>query len=178
MGVLAVDPCHPLLKRKVTAMSENPESHARSRSSLDGKATAATGDSSRAASPSIVRDGLPHVKVRGLAGWSVVDIVNTDTLFEEGAIRELNARLHGLVDEGCTRLFLNFGGIRYLSSDVLATLAGLHRRVGREHGRLGLFGLDPVLRDMMHICHLERVFDIYTDEGEALSHGQPGGEQP
>jgi hypothetical protein len=64
-----------------------------------------------------------------------------------------------------------------MSSDVLAILAGLHLRVERAQGRLGLFGLDPVLRDMVRICRLERVFDLYTDEGEALSNAKAAGDR-
>ena len=101
---------------------------------------------------------------------SIVDM-NINVLIEEGTIRELGTQLHRLVDEGHTRLLLNLGGVRYFSSDMLAILAGLHRRVERAQGRLGLFGLDPVLRDMLRICRLERVFDIYADEREALSGG-------
>ena len=156
-------------------MLENQNFNASGLSSLDG-AIWETGDSDRAASTTIVLNRHPHIKVRVVAGVRVVNIVNTDVLLEEGAIRELSTQLHGLVEEGSTRLFLNFGGIRYMSSNVLATLAGLHLRVERLQGRLGLFGLDPVLRDMLRICRLERVFDIYTDEREAMSNGKAEGE--
>jgi hypothetical protein len=30
-----------------------------------------------------------------------------------------------------------------------------------------IFGLDPVLRDMLWICRLGRVFDVHTDKAEA-----------
>jgi anti-anti-sigma factor len=101
----------------------------------------------------------------------VVDIANAEVLFEEGAIRSLGAQLDRLVGEGHTRLLLNFGGVRQMSSDVLGVLAGLYRRVERAQGRLGLYGLDVVLREMVRICRLERVFDIYADEAEALGAG-------
>ena len=150
-------------------MSENQDINALSLSSLDGEVTSATGDSDRTASTSMVPDGLPRLNVRVIDGLAVVDIVNADVLFEEGAVRELSTQLHWLVEEGHTRLLLNLGGIRYMSSDVLGILARLHQRVERAQGRLGLCGLDPVIRDMVRICRLEQVFDIYSDEKEALS---------
>jgi len=156
---------------------ENQNTNASSLSSLRREATFAPGVSGRAASISIVPDGLPHLRVRVVNGFAVVDAVNADVLFEESAIRELSTQLHHLVEEGCTRILLNFAGIRYMSSDVLATLAGLHQRVERAQGRLGLFGLGPVLRDMVRICRLERLFDIYADEGEALSHANATGDR-
>jgi anti-anti-sigma factor len=159
-------------------MPENQSINALSLSSLDREATSATGDSDRIASSSMIPDGLPRLSVRVIGGLAVVDIVNADVLFEEGAIRELSTQLHRLVEEGCTRLLLNFGGVRYMSSDMLATLTGLHQRVERAQGRLGLFGLDPVLRDMLRICRLERVFDIYADEREALSGGLAADDRP
>jgi anti-sigma B factor antagonist len=108
----------------------------------------------------------------------VVDIVNAEILLEEGTIRELSTQLHRLIEEGHTRLLLNFGGVRYMSCAVLATLAGLHRRLEREQARLRLCGLDSVLRDMVRICSLERMFDIYADEWEALGVGPVPADRP
>jgi anti-sigma B factor antagonist len=119
----------------------------------------------------MIPDGLPRLSVRDVDGLAVVDFVHAEVLFEDGLIRELGKQLHRLIEEGHTRLLLNLEGIRYMSGGMLATLVGLHQRVERTQGRLGLFGLDPVLRDMVRICHLERVFHIYADEREALSGG-------
>jgi anti-sigma B factor antagonist len=150
-------------------MVENQSINALSLSSLDGDATFATGESDGNAPTSMVPDGLPRLVVRDVDGFAVVDFVNAEVLFEGGVIRELSTQLHHLIEQGHTRLLLNLGGIRLMSGGMLATLVGLHRRVERAQGRLGLFGLDAVLRDMVRICRLERVFDIYADESEALS---------
>ena len=63
---------------------------------------------------------------------------------------------------------VNFGGVQYLSSEVLGILAGLQRKVEQARGRIQLCGLDPLLREMVRITHLDRVFDICDDEAEAL----------
>ncbi len=55
-----------------------------------------------------------------------------------------------------------------MSSNVLGTLAALHRRVAHERGRIGLIGLEPLLREMVRICSLEPMFDIYANESEAV----------
>ena len=136
---------------------------------LDGDATSATGASAGTASTAMAPDGRPRLAVRSLDGLAVVDFVNAEVLFDGGTIRELGTQLHRLIEEGHTRLLLNLGGIRLMSGGMLATLVGLHRRAERAQGRLGLFGLDPVLRDMVRICRLERVFEIYPDEQDALS---------
>ena len=53
---------------------------------------------------------------------------------------------------------------RYVRAAFLATLAGLSRRVEKAKGRLGLCGLTSTLREMIRICRLEGLFEIYTDE--------------
>jgi hypothetical protein len=47
----------------------------------------------------------------------------------------------------------------------------LHLRVVRARGRLRLCGLDPPIRDVLRICHLDRVFEVYADETAALGDG-------
>jgi anti-anti-sigma factor len=111
----------------------------------------------------------PRLRLRLIDGFSVADILNADALFDWGVIRDLSAKLHGLLEQGHTRLLLNLSGIRFMSSDFLATLVALQRRMAAAQGRLGLFGLDPVIWDMVQICRLELVFDIYADESEAVS---------
>ena len=71
-------------------------------------------------------------------------------------------------EEGHSRLVVNFAGVHYVSSDILAVLAALEREVERMRGRITLCGLDPLLQDMVRITHLDRVFDIGSDEAEAL----------
>jgi anti-sigma B factor antagonist len=159
-------------------MSENRNVNVLSLSLLDGDATSATGDSDGTASTSMVPDGLPRLRVRDVDGLAVVDFVNAEVLFEGGTIRELSTQLHHLIEEGHTRLLLNLDGIRSMSGSMLATLLGLHQRLERAQGRLGLFGLDPVLRDMVRICRLEPVFDIYADEREAVRGGLAADDRP
>ena len=63
---------------------------------------------------------------------------------------------------------VNFGGVQYLSSEVLGILAGLQRKVEQARGRIQLCGLDPLLREMVQIIHLDQVFDVCGDEAEAV----------
>jgi anti-sigma B factor antagonist len=58
--------------------------------------------------------------------------------------------------------------VRYLSSDVLGILAALHKKIEPARGHIQLCGLDPLLRDMVRITHLDQVFDVCSDEAEAL----------
>lgn len=117
----------------------------------------------------IVADGTPRLRLRHVDGFSVADILNTQAIFDWGVIGNLSDQLHLLVEQGHTRLLLNLSGIRFMSSYFLATLVSLQRRIAAAQGCLGLFGLEPVIWDMVQICRLELVFDIYADESEAIN---------
>jgi anti-sigma B factor antagonist len=112
--------------------------------------------------------GRPNLRVRTVERTAVVRFEDAEILFEEHAVHTVGRELHRLIEEGHTRLVVNFAGVRYLSSEVLGILAGLQRKVDPARGSLVLCGLDPLLRDMMRIAHLDRVFDICGDEAEAL----------
>ena len=113
--------------------------------------------------------GRPSLRVRTVERTAVVRFEDAEILFEEGAVHTVGRELHRLIEEeGHTRLVVNLTGVRYLSSEVLAILAGLQRKVDPARRSIMLCGLDPLLRDMVRITHLDRVFDIYKDEAEAL----------
>ena len=113
--------------------------------------------------------GRPSLRVRTVERTVVVRFEDAEILFEEGAVHTVGRELHRLIEEeGHTRLVVNFAGVRYLSSEVLGILAGLQRKVDPVRGSIVLCGLDQLLRDMVRITHLDRVFDVYGDEAEAL----------
>ena len=70
-------------------------------------------------------------------------------------------------------LLLNLGGAVFSSSSVLGSLALLQRRVGEAGGLLKLCGLDPVLRESLRICRLDREFVIYDNEEDVLAAEAP-----
>ena len=109
----------------------------------------------------------PAVRVRAVDGTVFVDIINAESLYAQEDISHVADQLGRLAEDGHTRLVLNFREVHAMSSDVLGMLAALHRRLGRSRRRLAITGLDPVLRDLLRICRLERVFDLDADEAEA-----------
>jgi anti-sigma B factor antagonist len=111
----------------------------------------------------------PALRVRAVEGTAVVDIINAETLYAEEDISHLANQLRRLAEDGHTRLVLNFREVHTMSSDVLAMLAALHRRLEKSRRRLAISDLEPVLSDMLRTCRLERVFDLHPDEAEATS---------
>src|SRR4051794_28010974 len=103
-------------------------------------------------------DGRPHLRVKIIERIAIVRFVDFEIRFEESDVRSIGEELDRLIEEsGHARLLLNFAGVRYLSSDVLGKLAWLAKQVEPVRGRIQLCGLDPLLRDMLRITHLDRV---------------------
>ena len=115
-------------------------------------------------------DGTPpRLQVQVVERTAIVHFVDSEILFEDAAVRAVSQQLHRLLWEtGHTRLVVNFAGVHHVSSDILAVLAALQREVELRRGRITLCGLDPLLQDMVRITHLGRVFDIVSNEVEAL----------
>ena len=116
----------------------------------------------------VSRSDRPHrrlaLQVRAVDGTAVIDIINAETLYAEEDISHLSNQLRRLAEDGHTRIVLNFREVHTMSSDVLAMLLALHRRLEKSRRRLAISGFDPVLREMLRICRLERVFDLLEDE--------------
>jgi anti-anti-sigma factor len=110
------------------------------------------------------RCGRPTIRVRTVEGSTFVDVLDAEVLFNPEDIAELAGPLRRLVEAGHTRLVLDFSGVRSMSSDVLGTLAGLHRQLEEAGGRLGLCRPDPAIRDMLRICRLDRYLEVDTDD--------------
>jgi anti-sigma B factor antagonist len=107
--------------------------------------------------------------VRTVERTALVRFADAEFLFEESAVRAVGEQLDRLITvEDQRRLVLNFRGVRYMSSDMLAALARLQKRVGPAGGRVRLCGLDPLLRQMVRVARLDGVLDVCTDEAEAL----------
>jgi anti-sigma B factor antagonist len=145
---------------------------------LGDESATSSGDPGGKASASVSPNGSPCLRVRIIDRHSVVDLLNAEQLFDSDVIQNLSVQLHRLIEEGHTRLLLNLSGVRYMSSDVLGTLVMLQRRIEHDRGCLGLCGLASVLQDMVRICRLGQVFDIYTNLSEALGTDQAHGDEP
>ncbi len=116
----------------------------------------------------------PRIDVRPVDGVAVVRFRNADILYEEAAVSTLGDGLLALLRTGGhTRLVLNFDGVRYICSSMLARLLDLERKVRQAGGRLRLCSLGPTVRDVLVTGHVDRVFDIVDDEVAALAGFRP-----
>jgi anti-sigma B factor antagonist len=108
-----------------------------------------------------------QIAARNSEGWVILDISGDIDLAHSPAMRKV---LLGEIKEKHTRkVFLNLKSVRYIDSSGIASLVeGL--KASRDNGaRLILFGLSPSVREVMELSRLQKIFEIYESEEQALS---------
>jgi anti-sigma B factor antagonist len=91
-------------------------------------------------------------------------------ILDEASIQELGLELFALVEqENRKSILLNFTGVEFLSSAALGKLITLDRKVKSHKGRLKLCNIRPEVLEVFQITKLNKVFDIRTEEAEAIA---------
>ena len=106
------------------------------------------------------------ISVRRIDNVAVVDLSGRITLGE--ASGRLRDTIKDLVTNGSNDILLNLAGVTYMDSSGLGELVGAFATVSNRGGKLKLLGLQPRLYELMHITKLYSVFEIFTDEAQAI----------
>ena len=107
-----------------------------------------------------------EISVRRLENVAVVDLSGRITLGE--ASGRLRDTIKDLVTNNSKSILLNLAGVTYMDSSGLGELVGAFATVSNRGGKLKLLGLQPRLYELMHITKLYSVFEIFTNEAEAI----------
>ena len=82
---------------------------------------------------------------------------------------ELRAGLLETLQEKPDLLVLNMNEVGFMASSGLATLVEAMQLSRRNGGQLRLVGLSNRVRSIFEISRLDKIFQIYENESEALS---------
>ena len=92
---------------------------------------------------------------------------NDSRILSEEEVQAVASQLAGLVKgRGATRLLLNFGNVKTMSSGLLGELVKLQRAIEAAGGALRLCCLPPEVRPIFSWCRVP--FAIHDDEQDAL----------
>ncbi len=86
----------------------------------------------------------------------------------EGSVALRNA-IRRLLGEGKSKILLNLGGVGYIDSSGIGELVSSFTAVNKEGGTLKLLNLTQKIQDLLAITKLLTVFDVFDEEGAALS---------
>jgi anti-sigma B factor antagonist len=100
-------------------------------------------------------------------GYTILDLTGDIDLANSPMLRK--ALLGEIKEKKTPKVFLNLKGVRYIDSSGIATLVeGL--KASRETGtRLILYGLSTSVREVMQLSRLQKLFEIYDTEEQALA---------
>ena len=108
-----------------------------------------------------------QIVARAIQGWTILDLSGDIDLANSPAMRK--ALLGEIKEKRTPRVFLNLKNVRYIDSSGIASLVeGL--KASRDLGsRLILYGLSKTVREVMQLSRLQKIFEIYEDEEQALA---------
>lgn len=86
----------------------------------------------------------------------------------EGSVALRNT-IRRLLGEGKKKILLNLGNVGYIDSSGIGELVSSFTAVNKEDGSLKLLNLTQKIQDLLAITKLLTVFDVFENEGEALS---------
>ena len=100
-----------------------------------------------------------------------VTIVSFNSASISGAdgIEEIISRLREFVTDNRPRkMVVDFGGVKFFSSQLLGLLVDVWRRLKDYDGRLVISGINPQLGRVFKITNLDRIFEFYPDRQSAV----------
>ncbi|MGQ9632088.1 MAG: STAS domain-containing protein [bacterium] len=96
-----------------------------------------------------------------------------------GEAQTLREGIKGLVQRGFRYLLMDFSKATFIDSAGLNVLISAKRIFRSRGGDLGLFGLNRAISEVFEMTQLDKIIDMFPDEGEAvrsfLLHRGPSG---
>jgi anti-sigma B factor antagonist len=108
-----------------------------------------------------------QISTRQSAAGTVLDLTGDIDLAHSPQIRK--ALLGEIKEKHTPKVFLNLRNVQHIDSSGIASLVeGL--KASRDIGsRLILFALSPLVREVIELCRLQKIFEIYESEEQALA---------
>jgi len=78
------------------------------------------------------------------------------------------ATMDRLLEEDAARLVLDLERLTYVSSWGLAALVRVHHHYAARGGRIAFANLHSAVAGLLHLSHMDRLFDLYDTVQEAL----------
>jgi anti-sigma B factor antagonist len=107
----------------------------------------------------------------------MVCVFTDQKILDEAVIEKLAAELRAVADANKGgRILLNFGGVAFMSSQMLGKLAYINKKCNADETELKLCNLSDNLMDVFKITALDKVLDLHKTEEKAIaSYGKKKG---
>jgi len=107
------------------------------------------------------------VTIRHVDGVTVLDVSGRITLGEGGVT--LRDAIQEALKTGVKVLIIDMGGVNFMDSSGVGELTGAYISAKNKGCQVKLLNLTKKIDDLMQITKLSTIFDIYSDEKEAVA---------
>ena len=106
------------------------------------------------------------INIRHTGGVTILDVSGRITL-GDGSVTLRDAVQEAI--KSTKKLILDTSGVSYMDSSGVGELTGAYASLKNKDCQLKLLHLTKKIDDLMQITKLATIFDIYTDEKEAIA---------
>jgi anti-sigma B factor antagonist len=93
-----------------------------------------------------------------------------DRVTDPMEIEDMGRQLYNVLEyKNCDKLVIDFSPVEFLSSATIGKLISLNRKARVCKTAVRLCGMQQGVKDIFHLCSLDRVFDIREDENAAIA---------
>ncbi|MDP8244695.1 MAG: STAS domain-containing protein [Candidatus Hinthialibacter antarcticus] len=96
-----------------------------------------------------------------------MQIVNVKGYLDSSTFQDLQDHLHKLIDDGKSRVVVEFGELNYISSAGLGVLMGMLQEARENGGDLKLANMSTKVRNLFDMLGFSRLIRIYEDVDSA-----------
>lgn len=114
-----------------------------------------------------------NLKVSAHSLGEKVSVISLEGEVDVYTAPQLKQQIISLLDEDITHITVDLAAVEYLDSTALGVLIGGLKRLRERDGTLNLVIPNPRIRRIFEITGLDKIFDIYQTQDEAL--GSKGG---
>lgn len=108
-----------------------------------------------------------NISVRQLEGFTILDAKGKITIGAgDVALREA---IQGALDAGGQKILVNLKEVSTIDSSGIGELVSAYTSASNRGAKLALISLPPKVQDILQITQLVTVFDIFDDEGDAMT---------
>jgi anti-sigma B factor antagonist len=80
----------------------------------------------------------------------------------------LREKIKNVLETGIRKVLIDMDGVPYIDSTGVGFLVSSHTSAAQEGGQLRLLNVKPKILDVLKIMNLLKIFEIFTDESEAM----------
>ncbi len=100
-------------------------------------------------------------------GVQVVKLLPSQIL-DQLQITEIGQGLKDLIDQGTTKLLLDFASVEHLSSASIGMLINAKKQMDAAKGKIKICNIKPQLFEVFKITRLDKVYSFHRTADEAL----------